>query len=656
MQSMQLKCESQLHYLINTSWEKGIPVIGNQSASANNIPKSELEKLGRIARLIREVFHNNPPQGQLEEVQKLINKCWRHSLAHDQVTIAMKACRICYSLLPRIDTGDNLVKSCVLPVKLFFQGTQDDPSHEYELPGYFKHILVKESIIFEKNFEGNFKEKNASNIALNEIDYKHFMLMMKMLAQNPLDIPHNWDLEELVNFTALAYRFDMKTIYPLARRNLIEAIGCLKASEEHFDISQELQKGLPVLFGSDPLIQEALDSYYTKKFKYFDALLTIVKAHGENIRTLDLRELKKLNDSQMEQLIIHCPNLKRLVIKETLYFKGITDKFLESISKNCPQLQTLELIGCLSLNGSGLVHLSKLSGLSTLNLNGCCLGSKEPGLSQIGNLRTLHTLNISNNDLTDEDLVHLAPLTALHTLELSNCAMIKGPGLAHLSTLSSLHTLNLSRMRIILENLAHLTKLNSLRTLNLSDIRTWISVDSFRLLATLSSLQALDLSGCKWLNWGEEGFHYISKLSGLQTLNLSRCEILNDADLYHLIGLTNLISLNLFETKIGDAGVAFLGVINTLQELNLGECPRVTNASLIYIENLRALIKLNLNHCFSITNAGLAHLAYARSLKILDLRGCDEVTHACLEQLTPLVNEGLQLYTDNDLKARPSKG
>lgn len=652
---MQLKCESQLHYLINTSWEKGIPVIGNQSAGANNIPKSELEKLGRIARLVREIFHNNPREGQLEEVQKLINKCWKYSLAQEQVSIAMKACKICYSLLPRIDTEDKLVKSCVHPMKLIFQGTTNHPSPEYQLPGYFKHILVKESIIFEKVFEGNFKEKNASNIALNEIDYKHFMLMMKMLAQNQLDIPGNWDLEELVNFTALAYRFDMKTIYPLARKNLIEVIGCIEANEDHFAISQELQKGMLTLFGNDPLIQEALDSYYTEKFKKFDALLSIVKAQGENIRTLDLGKLKNLTDSQIEQLTIHCPNLKRLVIKEQMLTEGITDKYLESIGTNCPQLQTLELIGCLNLNGSTLVHLSKLSCLHTLNLRGS-LRLRDSGLAQIANLSTLRSLNISGIDFTDEMLIHLAKLTALQTLDLSDCAMIEGPGFTHLSNLSSLHTLNLSSMRIKLENLAHLRNLSSLRTLNLSSLRTWISIEGFRLLATLTSLQALDLSGCKWWNWWVDGFANISALSELRTLNLRRCEILNDADLYHLTALPNLISLNLFETVIGDAGVAHLGEIPTLKELNLRECRNVTNASLIHIAKLRELIKLNLNHCFLLTDNGLAHLANARSLKMLDLRGCNELTISGLDQLTRLINEGLELYSDDDVNANPQKG
>ena len=56
----------------------------------------------------------------------------------------------------------------------------------------------------------------------------------------------------------------------------------------------------------------------------------------------------------------------------------------------------------------------------------------------------------------------------------------------------------------------------------------------------------------------DAGLAHLVGLTNLQTLNLSDCYQITDAGLVHLKGLTNLKTLVLMQTQITDAGVAEL--------------------------------------------------------------------------------------------------
>lgn len=79
-------------------------------------------------------------------------------------------------------------------------------------------------------------------------------------------------------------------------------------------------------------------------------------------------------------------------------------------------LATLDLVGA-RIEGDGLRHLCGLSRLQNLYLTGTPLA--DPGLKAIAALRSLEKLNLSYTEVTDAGMVHLAQLKNLQQLDLA---------------------------------------------------------------------------------------------------------------------------------------------------------------------------------------------------------------------------------------------
>jgi len=113
-----------------------------------------------------------------------------------------------------------------------------------------------------------------------------------------------------------------------------------------------------------------------------------------------------------------------------------------------------------------------------------------------------------------------------------------------------------------------------------------------------------------------------------------------DEDLEHLAGLGKLEHLNLFGTKVTDAGLAHLTETNPTG-LTLSET-QVTDNGLKHLKGLSGLERLSLQRV-NITDAGLLHLKGLTNLRFLELSGT-QVTDTGLmhlEELTEL--KGLSL-------------
>jgi Leucine Rich repeats (2 copies) len=113
-----------------------------------------------------------------------------------------------------------------------------------------------------------------------------------------------------------------------------------------------------------------------------------------------------------------------------------------------------------------------------------------------------------------------------------------------------------------LRDLSSLAGLTSLQSLDLSGCR-WLS--DLSPLTSLTSLQSLDLSGCRWLS----DLSPLTSLTSLQSLSLRRCGHLS-VNLSPLTGLTSLQSLNLSGCELSD--LSPLAGLTSLQSLNLSEC------------------------------------------------------------------------------------
>jgi hypothetical protein len=89
---------------------------------------------------------------------------------------------------------------------------------------------------------------------------------------------------------------------------------------------------------------------------------------------------------------------------------------------------------------SQLKHLEKLTELETLVLPALV---DDTGLAQVAKIKSLRTLIIDQNQITDKGLEVLAGMEQLRLLDLSKCERVTGTGLKHLSSLPHLATLAL---------------------------------------------------------------------------------------------------------------------------------------------------------------------------------------------------------------------
>lgn len=140
----------------------------------------------------------------------------------------------------------------------------------------------------------------------------------------------------------------------------------------------------------------------------------------------------------------------------------------------------------------------------------------------------------------------------------------------------------------------------------------------------------LDLAGSKATT---ADLALLSQFPGLQVLNLSATAI-DDAGVARLAGLKNLRSLSLHQTGVTDEALRTIGQLGELTELNLGNCPRVSDAGIAHLRKLTRLVELNLVHT-RLSDAGLKQLTALRHLRGLVIGG-PQVTDSCMDHLAKL--------------------
>jgi internalin A len=204
---------------------------------------------------------------------------------------------------------------------------------------------------------------------------------------------------------------------------------------------------------------------------------------------------------------------------------------------------------------AGMVHLWGLTRLKQLKLgvhtrNGA-IGSKitGKGLAVIAGATGLQYLELEGVPLTDPDLAALRGLTDLVHLEI-NSPDITDLGLAHLSGLVELRRLHLSGTQVTAAGIAHLRGLTKLQDLNLALTK----VESLETCRPLASLTSLTLARTPI---GDAGLAPVSEpgFAGLIRLNLFNTRV-SDAGLMHLRGLPTLRYVDLVGSDVTASGIA----------------------------------------------------------------------------------------------------
>jgi Leucine-rich repeat (LRR) protein len=254
-----------------------------------------------------------------------------------------------------------------------------------------------------------------------------------------------------------------------------------------------------------------------------------------------------------------------------------------------------ELKSLRTLNVSGTGFSDELAGmlstafpqLTNLDVRSCPIS--DAALSEIAKCAGLRVLRLSGKEnrttVSDDGLAALAPLKSLKVIALDDLWIGK-PGLEHLSVLASLEEVYLSATIVDDEAVGVLARFPRLRKLRLA--RTNITDAALASLSACGQLEELDLSEISTLT--DAGMPSLAAIKSLKKLNLWRVQI-SDTGALALAPLVNLQWLNLDNTKLSDAGLPVLREMTQLTFLHLGstQVTEVGAPALFHLKSLKDL-------------------------------------------------------------------
>jgi hypothetical protein len=207
------------------------------------------------------------------------------------------------------------------------------------------------------------------------------------------------------------------------------------------------------------------------------------------------------------------------------------------------------------------------------------------------------TLNKSEN-LTDADYQRLGTLMHLKQLTFyGNCKMTDANA-EHIGKLATLEELAINGTALSDDGFKHLGKLAQLRKLifwHLGWQKVPITGSGFAELASCPKLETFGFAGS---TIGDDGLKALARVKQLKHLELYHTRV-TDAGLAHLKALADLRSINVgpqFSMRLGDAGLATLATIPTLEKITYGETILTFDGSLKNLKDLKQLKALVLTH------------------------------------------------------------
>jgi Leucine-rich repeat (LRR) protein len=229
---------------------------------------------------------------------------------------------------------------------------------------------------------------------------------------------------------------------------------------------------------------------------------------------------------------------------------------------------------------------------------------------------------IDSDDITDEWLTHLEPLTQLKYLRIRSNGITDG-GVLYLTRFRELVGVGISNAdslddptvasgRLITDvGLGHVEALPHLTELWI--VSTGVTDAGLIHVERMNGIKSLGLINTFVT---DAGLEHLKSLTGLTQLYLASTKV-TDAGLPFLRGLTELQILFLTDTHITDAGMAHLSILHKLTLLDLGGTA-VTDAGLVHLKSMTQLKELHLQGT-AVTDAGLVHLRQLAELRTLAL-------------------------------------
>jgi hypothetical protein len=371
-----------------------------------------------------------------------------------------------------------------------------------------------------------------------------------------------------------------------------------------------------------------------------DGLLHLVRM--PQLEHLDLSEYPggKLTDRGLE-VLRHLPNLRRF---EMTWQSGITDRGVANL-RYCAPLEEVNLMG--SPSGDGAIEA--LQGKANLRRFSTGRLVTDAGISLLHNFPQLKTAAgegarlLIDGPFTDAGLASLAGLDGVYELDLFwHVNRITTHGFAHLVHLPNLMALGCDGKLSDDVALRHIAAIPRLKRLRIQE--SVATDDGFVALAGSQTIEGIWGRVCP--SFGSRGFVAFSKMPALRSLGIG-CGNVDDAALATLPGFPALRELTPIDFQ--DDGFRHVGRCQRLERLTCMYCgetgdaatehikglainyyyaglTQITDRSLDILGGMESLEQVDLYECLKITDAGLPFLARLPGLREVHLDGLPGVT------------------------------
>ncbi len=263
----------------------------------------------------------------------------------------------------------------------------------------------------------------------------------------------------------------------------------------------------------------------------------------KNLETIKVIACPKLKGSDLNELACK-PMLTRLLLD------GCTvDASVLSALSTYPKLEFLTLAGC-TLEAGALASLKPLKSLTRLELKYSAVRDAE--LKEINQLSSLRRLNLDGVELKDESMRLLNGLKDLAVLDVSNNPLT-AEGFKYLSCKNTLTNLSMHHMpRLTPQGLSCLKDYRILRDIEFDN--NSINAAMLLPLKKMPSLDSLMFPNCRLKS---DAYSMLGTFTHLTHTSFSETKT-NDEDIKNFAGLKNLRYVNLRDTAVTPAGIAFL--------------------------------------------------------------------------------------------------
>lgn len=405
----------------------------------------------------------------------------------------------------------------------------------------------------------------------------------------------------------------------------LEAIGSLKGLQvlNLQECWQITERGLAHLSGLSSMMELNLQGCRNLANLPGSALPGLASLAG--VTSLSLRKCDRICEGSLQC----CSSMRSLKHLDISGCKLLTGASLAPLAALTSSLVTLRAQHCTGLQGPvTLCTLSSLQGLTALNL-GVCMGLHGAALSPLRSVAGLRQLSLEGcRDMKglDEGLVTLGPHTSLTSISLQGCSTLSDAGLEALGAFPALARINASDCSGISgEGCAVWVPLST--TLTSLHLQNSCCISDQGLIALAGALGGGD-----------------TKLPALQSLNLKHCKLVSDRGVAAVASALGRLTCLSLQGMVGlsDAGMAALGQLAALRELDVQFCWQFTDEGVQCLTTLTALSRLDLMYSWKVTDDALIMLRGMTSLLSLNVLGCHRLTPAGKAGVAHLLDSALE--------------